>query len=222
MQQEYPQREATILVAEAEQFEAVSSGVRFEMLTFLIAAGPCSIAVLAEQMDRRADGLYHHIRKLVNAGLIREVGFRKSGRQVETIYDTVADHFQFDVDFASGRNVERIIQLMKATLRRSERIVSDAIAAGVVSFEEGSRNAFIRGDTAWLTSTDLSKVIGHLQSIIDIFDAGRRQRDGELYAVTFSLSPLVRRRAAQPRTNTESTDVSTPKTSPSPRRKKKS
>lgn len=196
MQQEFPQREAVILVAHAEQFDAVASGVRFEMLTFLIAAGPCSIAVLAAQMDRRADGLYHHVRKLVGAGLIREVGFRKSGRQVETIYDSVADHFQFDVDFQTGRNVERILQLMKATLRRSERVVTDAIEAGVVSFEEGSRNAFIRGDTAWLTDRDLQKVIGHLQAIIDIFERGRRQREGDLFAVTFNLSPLVRRRTA--------------------------
>jgi len=221
MQQEYPQREPVILVAEAEQFEAVSSGVRFEMLTFLIAAGPCSIAVLADQMDRRADGLYHHIRKLVTAGLIREVGFRKSGRQVETIYDSVADHFQFDVDFESGRNVDRLLQLMKATLRRSERILTDAIEAGVVSFEEDTRNAFIRGDTAWLTPPELSRVIGHLQSIIDIFDAGRRQRDGELYAVTFNLSPLVRRRAAQSRTAAKSDDAVTSQTSSSSRRKKK-
>ena len=32
--------------------------------------------------------------------------------------------------------------------------------------------------------------------IIDIFERGRRQRDGDLFAVTFNLSPLVRRRTA--------------------------
>lgn len=218
MQQEYPQREELVLVEQAEQFDAVSSGVRFEMLTFLIAAGPCSIAVLAEQMDRRADGLYHHVRKLMNAGIVREVGYRKSGRQVETIYDSVADHFKFDVDFESGRNVDRILQLMKATLRRSERIMADAIEAGAVSFETDSRNAFIRGETAWLTPDDLRKVIGHLQAIIDIFDAGRRQRDGELFAVTFNLSPLVRSRTAGVSEESEQTRK---RSSNSRRRKKK-
>lgn len=218
MQQEYPQREELVLVEQAEQFDAVSSGVRFEMLTFLIAAGPCSIAVLAEQMDRRADGLYHHVRKLMNAGIVREVGYRKSGRQVETIYDSVADHFKFDVDFESGRNVDRILQLMKATLRRSERIMADAIEAGAVSFETDSRNAFIRGETAWLTPDDLRKVIGHLQAIINIFDAGRRQRDGELFAVTFNLSPLVRSRTAGVSEESEQTRK---RSSNSRRRKKK-
>lgn len=215
MQQKITPRKKTALVETSLQFDAACSGVRFELITFLIAAGPCSIAALAEQMDRRADGLYHHIRKLVEAKFIREVGFQKSGRQLETIYDSVADQFLFDVDFETGRNVDRILQLMKATLRRSERIMEDAIEAGVVSFEPKTRNAFIRGDTAWLDKTDLKKVTDHLQSIIDIFEAGRRKREGELFAVTFNLSPLVRSRSAT------ATEQSTTKPPKSGSRKKK-
>lgn len=185
-----------MLVETALQFDAVCSGVRFELITFLVAAGPCSIAALAEQMDRPADGLYHHMRKLSEAGLVREVGFEKSGRQLQTIYDSVADHFAFDVDFESGRNVDRILQIMRATLRRSERIMQDAIEAGAVSFDPKSRNSFIRGDTAWLDTNDLNNVVNHLQAIIDIFEAGRRKKEGDLFAVTFNLSPLVRSRSS--------------------------
>lgn len=197
------ERLPSTLVETAEQFDAVCSGVRFELITFLIAAGPCSIAVLAEQMDRRADGLYHHVRKLIAAGLVTEVGFQKSGRQVEAIYDSVADHFQFDVDFQSGRNVDRILQLMRATLRRSERILSDAIEAGVVSFDDESRNAFIRGDTAWLEESDLNQVVDHLHAITKIFEAGRRKRKGKLFAITFNMSPLVRSRSASAERKTQ-------------------
>lgn len=209
MNQLMPERLKSMPVETAEQFDAVSSGVRFELITFLIAAGPCSIAVLAEQMDRRADGLYHHIRKLIAAGLVTEVGFQKSGRQVEAIYDAAADHFQFDVDFETGRNVDRILQLMKATLRRSERILSDAIEAGVVSFDDENRNSFIRGDTAWLEESDLKQVVDHLHAITEIFEAGRRKRRGKLFAITFNMSPLVRSRPAsaerkQPKNDTVS------------------
>lgn len=191
-----PDRLPSTPVETAEQFDAMSSAVRFELISFLIAAGPCSIAVLAEQMDRRADGLYHHIRKLIAAGLVKEVGFQKSGRQVEAIYDSVADHFAFDVDLESGRNVDRILQVMKATLRRSERIFKDAIDAGVVSFNDETRNSFIRGETAWLEEKEMKMVVGHLNEITKIFKKGRQKREGKLFALTFNMSPLVRSRSA--------------------------
>ena len=178
------------------QWDAISSPVRFEMYACLEGAGPCSVAELANLMAVPADSLYHHIKILHKSGLIQEAGFRKSGRQIEAVYDVTADQLIFDLE-ADG-NVERLTKLNDAALRQCSRTLKSAMKRGVASTRGPGRNTCARLETAWLSREELAEVRRHVEAISGIFAAGRTRRSGQLMMAWCCLSPVVRGRRTRP------------------------
>jgi hypothetical protein len=144
-------------------------------------------------MGTRADRLYHHVKKLVSAEIVEEVGFRRVGKQTEVVYDVVADKFDFDTNV----DCELIMKLLKSVHRRCERHFQTALETGIVNFTDKRRNSYLGSDTSWLTTAELSRVKTHLEAIFDIFAAGRKNRVGELFSLTLNLSPIQRSRSAK-------------------------
>lgn len=182
------QRRKSASVDTKDKWGVVCSAVRFELMEFLSACGPCSIAELAAQLGVKADSLYHHIRKLVEVELVEEVGFRRRGRRVEAVYDVVAERFDFDTNVDN----EALMKLMRSVHRRSERTFEKALAAGTLDFREKTRNAYVRGETARLTPKQLKQVKQHITQIMDIFEDGRSSTTGDLFTLSFDLMPLRR------------------------------
>lgn len=98
-----------LLISTPAQWKAISSPARFEMIEFMRAVAPCSLAELGERMDRPADSLYHHIRRLQKAGIVELIEKRKVGRRVESVYDLVANDLKFDFDLTSGKNAKQMV-----------------------------------------------------------------------------------------------------------------
>lgn len=192
-------REPIFSIDRPDQWTAVISGRRVELIEFLSAVGPCSVFELAQHMDVAADSLYHHIKKLVATGIVREVGVRNAGRQVERLYDVVADEFDFHVELETGRNVGLFWKLAKSLLRRAERLFEKALDARAGSLRPGHRDTHARSDTAWLTREQVDVVNGHLMAIREIYAEGRRQRAGALYCFQVVMCPVVRSRTARSR-----------------------
>jgi DNA-binding transcriptional ArsR family regulator len=182
-------RLASIPIDSPARWDAVLSGPRLELLLVLDAIGPASVAELAEHLGRPADRLYHHLRKLVGAGLVREVERRAAGRRTEAVYDAVAERLAFDPQAEPAR--EPIARLARTILRRADRLFERALHAGAVRFG-ADRNATIRADIARLTGAQLAEVTAHLDRVAEIFEAGRRQPGGRLHTLTIALGPLIR------------------------------
>ncbi len=189
-----PPRLPVFYIHSDEQWDAVCSDVRAEILRYLTSCGPCSITELAVAMGTAADGLYHHIRLLVSAGLVRALSIRPTGRRPERLYDASADRIRLDVEVASGRNTQRLLRLLRATMRRAESIVSDAVSAGAIRLDEPIANTTIRSDSACLDEEDLARIQRHLAAIAQVFAAARGSNRGVLHFMTTVLSPLVRAR----------------------------
>lgn len=187
-------------VTDPDQWEAFCSGPRLEIVLFLSAAGPCSVAELAHQMGAPPDGLYHHLRKVLKAGIVREVGTRRVGRQTEHLYDLVADHHAFDFDARTGRNMDRFRALIRTLHRRAERVSEAAFEAGVIDPAASPRPFSFWADATWLRDEDVGRVNALLTEIKQIFQAGRTAREGRLYSLTLMLSPLLRTRSPASRT----------------------
>ncbi len=188
-----------LLIKTDDQWDAVCSGPRVELIMALASLGPSSIAELSVCVDRPADSLYHHVRRLVNAGLFVQSGTRKVGRHSEAIYALASEQVKFDIDPKTGHNSDRILQLAKAHWKRIERELAKALEARVTSFDDEDRNAHVRGDQAWLTAEEVDEVNSHMQAIRDVFSRSRTSRRGELHAYTFIMSPVVRSRSADAR-----------------------
>jgi DNA-binding transcriptional ArsR family regulator len=59
-------------INEPRRLAALASPLRMELIGALRTHGPASIRELAAQLDRPADGLYHHVRTLLKAGIVVE------------------------------------------------------------------------------------------------------------------------------------------------------
>ncbi len=76
------------------QIECLASRVRDKLLVLFCLHGPCSIKEIAKYFDTYPEGLYHHVKKMVAAGIVDEVATRRSGHRDESVYDVVANNFK--------------------------------------------------------------------------------------------------------------------------------
>jgi len=175
------------------------SGPRLEIVMALSTLGQASAAEVGYLLDKAPDSLYHHLRVLEQANLVRACNQRRVGRRTETIYELVADELYFDVDFPTGRNTERAVKLLNTHLKRASRITEAAFRAGVATTREGERNTHVRGDVAWLDEGEVQRVNEIVGELRDLFAKAKRRRHGALHSFTFAFSPVHRERGADAR-----------------------
>jgi DNA-binding transcriptional ArsR family regulator len=187
-------QQALFTVKSDAEWSAMNSPVRVEMVVFLLMAGPCAIRELSSLMNRPADGLYHHMRKLVGAGIVAEVGTRKVGTQTEAIYQTVGKDITIDRNLGRKRTRERSLRLFRTILQHALRTVEAAIESGAAIVEGPQQNFRLNWLVAWLDEQQLAEIAQHQLAINRILQNGMRQRRGQLFAHLSYLSPVVRTR----------------------------
>lgn len=183
------------------QWDAVMSPPRLELIYALHVGGPLSIAELAQRVDRPADALYHHVRKLVAGGVVVEIGTRRAGKQTEAVFDFVADKLLFDFDARSGRNSDKWKRLGTMILRMAERSFAAAVDQAGLTLAGPHKDLWSRMDTAWLSPADLARVNEHFYAVEAIL-AGCRARaarppDARLFNLALFVMPVVRTRHAR-------------------------
>ena len=65
-------RPARIRIISTKAWKAFLSPVRRQIVESMQRQGPCSIAEVARDIGRPADGLYRHVAVLVKSGFLRE------------------------------------------------------------------------------------------------------------------------------------------------------
>src|SRR6266540_1771524 len=79
-----------LVLRSAEQIGIVTHPLRLEIVEALQLYGPDSIAGLARRLDRRANALTYHVRRLEQAGAVVRAGTRRAGRRDEAVYAVAA------------------------------------------------------------------------------------------------------------------------------------
>ena len=191
-----PRRQTSVRVTSRLQWAAIDSAVRIELWEALRSNGPCSVRELAQLMDRPADGLYQHLRKLERAGLIVETEQRPAGTQREAVYDVTGNDLDFDFDQSTGRNVTRLTRLFATTIRCAGRSIEAALASSQVNISKSRNDFTVRWDVSWLNESDLAAIREHQRAMLDILERGRTRREGRLFAVMTYLVPQLRGRTS--------------------------
>lgn len=110
------------LVLNADQWRAMSSVPRWSIIGCLRAGGPQSVSEISTELGIPPKGLYYHLRALISVGLIEVHSSRKSTRQVESVYQAVADWFSFDSSeedsFIQGAYVKSVTAILEGTAKR--------------------------------------------------------------------------------------------------------
>ena len=112
--------------ADAARLRALTSPLRIELIGAIQEAESCSVRELAARIGRPADGLYHHVRLLLEAGVIVEVEARKVGRRTEAVYALKAERIAGSLDSGSAASRTAVTRAAAATLRLAAREFASA------------------------------------------------------------------------------------------------
>ncbi len=192
------ERKPCHLVQSPAKWTVLVSPVRAEIVEALRLIGPCSMAEIGATIDRPADALYKHLELLQQAGFVVEAGFRKGERNVEQLFDVVADDFMIDFQDGTGANENKaIVTTANSFLKAMARAVRDSAAARQLEFHPDTRNLSINYELSWLTPEAFQELRGLIHQIKQLMDAGKRRREGRLYMSLAIATPVTRRRGAR-------------------------
>jgi hypothetical protein len=178
---------------------------RMEIIEAMRCIAPCSIAELAELLDRPADGLYQHVRALQGAGIIVSAGYLKKGKHVEAVLDLSADDYR--IAFADGTgDAERaaIVETAGTFCRAMTRAAIKAADAKAIKLTPAQRNLMIEYDLTWLDEEEFAELRTLVTAVHKLCEKGRQKRGsggvasaGSLFSVLCMVMPVVRTRHAK-------------------------
>lgn len=178
------------LIRRREQFEALASLARQEVVEGVEAVGPCTISELAELLGRAPDSLYYHVRKLEKVGLLVRHGQTKAGRRDADLYDVPGRPMSFDETAFKPAVRPLLIRAYQAMLRASERELREALETGV-EIGRGRRRRLWGGRLKGrLSVKDIEAVNRHVDAIVEIFGHSISNPRGELFTLTYGFTPV--------------------------------
>jgi hypothetical protein len=190
-------------IDDAAQIRLLSSPVRQELVDTLAAlGGEASVADVAEQLGRPADGLYYHLRVLCRGGLVREVA---PGDGEERRYRLAgAGDAPLRLAYRAGKvgNLAALGGFARGLLKVATRDFEAALRLKDVAVSGPRRELWTARNKGWLSPEELeeaNKLIERLCEITSQPRAPGRERLMSLAFVLAPVSPRAKRRAPSAR-----------------------
>ncbi len=188
-------RKPSHLVRSPADWCVLVSPVRTEIVESLRLLGPCGTAEIAAALGRPADSLYKHIELLQKAGFVTEAGFRKGERNIEQLFDVVAEDFSIDFADATGAAESKaIVTTVNSFSKAMVRAVRDSARAGQLELQPERRNFAINYELSWLTPEAFQELRGLVRRVKQLMDDGKKRREGRLYLSLVVATPVTRKR----------------------------
>jgi len=195
----FQQRRAPIRggrITDAAAIAALASPVRQELFDTLEAlGGVATIAELAEQLGRPADGLYYHVDLLRRAGLLIPAAAARSraGRN-ERRYRIPGPPGQIGLGYRprEPRNATAVRSVVGGMLRIARRDFDRALVGDVV-VDGPRRELWAARGTGWVSDAELAALNRLLVQITELL---RRPRGGarhRLISLCYVLAPMTAR-----------------------------
>jgi predicted transcriptional regulator len=178
-----------LVLSSPAQWRAIASSVRLQMVDLLRMIGPCAVPRLAEALDRPGDGLYHHMRILERAGIVKRVGEERAGPRMQAVYSVTAKDVRLPVDRHDAKSAKQLCRVTSSLLRTADRGVSSAIRAGGIKQTGPERNLWCRIHTGRVDAKRLARLNALLHEIETEIDAGRSSGEGTTMSLVLAFWP---------------------------------
>lgn len=141
---------------------ALVSPVRQDVLLLLENAAPLSAAELARRLGKRPDTLYHHLRALERAGLVRSVGRPSTGGRPGRVWRTVTPTLRVRSKGLTRAGATHVARIVRTLARSSVRDFTRALHRSV----GGARPSPRAGRTlVWLSPTERRSLEAELRAL---------------------------------------------------------
>lgn len=174
------------------QIAALAAPLRAALVERLEAQGPGSVRELAEQLGVQPDALHYHVRVLVAAGLLEQVGSRPTRRHDEALYDLA--HRRCDVAHAPNEpgNAEALTKVAKTILSQAGQDFAEGLASQRTKGSRSGRNLWALRLEAELSVAERRELEAHLEAIVTLLRKPERStaRGRKLVALSWVLAPI--------------------------------
>ncbi len=180
------------------QVRALASPTRQDIVDALESAGPCSIAALALLLNRPADSLYFHIRRLLKVGLVIESDRRKDGRHVFAMYDVCGRPLRLSYDPPVRRaDIARVVgAALRLGIRDFNRALSDSGRSRPTSGP--ARELWGGRAKGWVTPDQLARINALIGELLALTRGGSPDAPNATpISLSFVLAPAPAPRAAK-------------------------
>jgi hypothetical protein len=199
-----PDRRAmTGAIEDPKKIAVFATPVRVELVTAIQAlGGSATVAELAVQLGRPADGLYYHLRALVRGGLLVERETANGRSYALTIPEGESLRLRYRP--GANANARSVAKVAKSMSRLAQRDFLRALAEPATVVEGPSRELWAGRLRGWVDAGQLVEINRLLRQLADLLLATRPAGGGKLIGLHWMLAPLDAkpvRRAATGRGN---------------------
>jgi hypothetical protein len=171
---------------------ALVSTVRQEIVdTIESIGGEVAVADIAAQLGRPADGIYYHVRRLVDSGVLREGDDPGDGRGRR--YRTAAQRgkrVQLKYGRGSRANNATVAKVVGGLLRTAARDFNGALRGGEAIGEGSLRDLWASRLKGWVADDDLGEINRLLARLSQLLQQSRDPRRDRLVSLAWILAPI--------------------------------
>jgi DNA-binding transcriptional ArsR family regulator len=179
-------------VRDPAQIAALAAPLRASLLDLVERRGASAVRELAEQLGVQPDTLHYHVRRLVEIGLLEQVGTRPTKRHDEALYDLARPRGAIVHEPSNPDNAEALHKLTKTILAQAGHDFREGLASPRARSSKGARNLWAQRLEADLSHAELRELEGHLAAIEQLLRKPRRvrARGRKLVALSWLLAPI--------------------------------
>jgi DNA-binding transcriptional ArsR family regulator len=178
-------------VSDRGQIRLLSSPVRQEILDTIAAlGGEASVAELADELGRPADGLYYHLKTLVRGGLVRSAEVVKGEERLFKLVTGAGRPLRLTYDLGHDGNARELDAFARGLLQIAGRDFGAALGNKDVGVEGPARELWASRNKGWLSADDLKEVNALLERLSAITSQTRAAGRNRLISLAFVLAPI--------------------------------
>ncbi|MBS0211880.1 MAG: winged helix-turn-helix transcriptional regulator [Proteobacteria bacterium] len=183
------QQSSAGIVEDARRIALLATPIRIELVTAIQAlGGAATVAELAAQLGRSADGLYYHLRALTHGGLLEEISEPDARRY--RLVTPPGERMRLRYKPGATANARAVAKVAAGMSRLAQRDFQRALTNPDTVVEGPARELWVARLRGWADADDLAEVNRLLNAIADLLLKSRPERGGKLVALHWLLAPL--------------------------------
>jgi DNA-binding transcriptional ArsR family regulator len=181
-------------IEDAKKIALLATPIRTEIVTTVQAlGGAATVAELAEQLGRPADGLYYHLRVLVRGGLLEEQ--LESGGRSYRLTVPLGQRLMLRYKPGTTANAKAVGRVAASMSRLAQRDFTRALADPGTVVEGQSRELWVARGRGWVDSAELIEINRLLERLAMLLLRTRPKSGRKLISLQWILAPLDARPA---------------------------
>jgi predicted ArsR family transcriptional regulator len=168
------------------------STVRQEIVDTIEAiGGQAAVVDIAAHLGRPADGIYYHLRRLVDSGVLRasdDPGDDRGRRYSTTARRGKRVQLRYGRESSADHNT--VARLVSGLLRTAERDFGRALRSGAAQGEGAQRDLWVSRLKGWVGDADLREINRLLMRLSQLLQQPRDPRRDQLVTLAWVLAPI--------------------------------